>query len=71
MLIHHVLFLVVPILMIAMGICSLIWPRAIWWLFEGWKFEGAETSSFALAMTRVRGLLGIVMGTVFLVMVSR
>jgi hypothetical protein len=51
-----VVILIVPILMIIGGLCSLLWPRLMWWLSEGWKFKNIEPSGCALIATRIGGL---------------
>ncbi len=33
--------------MIVSGLCSLLLPRAIWFLSDGWKFKNAEPSGCA------------------------
>ena len=63
------LFVIVPIGVIASGVCSVIWPRWMWFLAEGWKFKNAEPSGCALVMTRLGGLFCIVGGTLFLLIV--
>jgi hypothetical protein len=62
--------LAMPILMIVMGLCSLIWPRAMWWLSEGWKFKNAEPSGCALVAMRVGGLLGLIAGIALLIILN-
>jgi hypothetical protein len=62
--------LAMPILMIVMGLCSLIWPRAMRWLSEGWKFKGAEPSGCALVATRVGGLIGLIVGIALLIILN-
>ena len=64
------IFLVVPIIMIVMSLCSLIWPRAMWWLSEGWKFKNVEPSGCALVATRVGGLIGLIVGIALLFIFS-
>jgi hypothetical protein len=63
----NALFLVVPILFIVVGLCSLFWPRMMWFLSEGWKYKNVEPSGCALVATRISGLLGLLLGIVFLI----
>jgi hypothetical protein len=58
--------LAIPIVMIFMSLCSLIWPRAMWWLSEGWKFRNAEPSGCTLVATRIGGLIGLIVGIALL-----
>ena len=39
---------------------AISWPRAAWYLREGWKFKGAEPSVWSLVMTRIGGLLSLI-----------
>ena len=63
------LFVIAPVIMIVSSFCALFWPRAMWFLSEGWKFKNVEPSGCALLATRIGGLFGIVFGTVFLLVV--
>jgi Family of unknown function (DUF6199) len=63
------LFVIVPIVMIVAGFCSMLWPRSMWFLSEGWKYKNAEPSGCALVATRIGGLFAIVFGSVFLLVV--
>ncbi len=51
---------------IVAGLCSISLPRMMWFLSEGWKFKNAEPSGCALVATRIGGLLGLIVGTVLL-----
>ena len=42
------------------GLLAIFWPRAAWYLREGWKFKGAEPSVWSLVMTRIGGLLSLI-----------
>ncbi|GIQ63329.1 hypothetical protein PACILC2_18970 [Paenibacillus cisolokensis] len=48
------LFLV-GMLMLIVGIINVLFPRAMWWLKDGWKFRDAEPSGLALTLGRVSG----------------
>lgn len=48
------LFLV-GMLMLIVGIINVLFPRAMWWLKDGWKFRDAEPSDLALTLGRVSG----------------
>jgi len=47
---------------IVIGIVNIIFPNAMWYLSEGWKYKNAEPSDAALIMTRVGGGFAIVIG---------
>jgi hypothetical protein len=64
------LSLVLPFITIVMSLCAIIWPRAIWWLSDGWKFKGVEPSGCALVATRVGGLIGLIVGTALLIILN-
>lgn len=56
------------LLMIAMaGICAILSPRAMWYWNVGCKFRDAQPSDAALAMTRLGGVLMVVMAIILLV----
>jgi len=56
-----------PLLCMIIGVCSIIWPRVMWYLSEGWKFKNVEPSDLALTMTRVGGVLMVILGIFLLV----
>jgi hypothetical protein len=62
--------LVLPFMMMVMSFCAIIWPRAMWWLSDGWKFKGVEPSGCALVATRVGGLIGLIVGTALLIILN-
>jgi hypothetical protein len=57
-----IIFIIFPIFFIVSGICSLFWPRTMWYLSEGWKFKDAQPSGCYLAVTRIGGLVLLIMG---------
>jgi hypothetical protein len=49
---------------------AIFWPRAAWYLQEGWKFKGAQPSTASLVMTRFGGGFGlIVIGLFFALLI--
>jgi hypothetical protein len=60
----NVLFVIVPILVVFFSICSLFWPRMMWFLAEGWKFKDAQPSGCYLVATRISGVVLLILGTV-------
>jgi hypothetical protein len=66
-LVVNAFFIIVPIFFIVSGICSLFWPRMMWFLAEGWKFKDAQPSGCYLVATRVGGLLILTVGIVWFV----
>ncbi len=64
-------FIVFPIfagLGLILGVIGLFFPKAIWWLREGWKFRDAEPSHTALIITRIGSLLATGMSVALLYM---
>ena len=59
------------VLLVVSGLLSVLAPRAMWYLKEGWKFKNAEPSPAYLALTRLAGLLGLVVGIVILIFLRR
>ncbi|PTX95184.1 hypothetical protein DB345_12920 [Spartobacteria bacterium LR76] len=51
-----------------LGVIGLFFPKAIWWLREGWKFRDAEPSNTALIITRIGSLLATGMAVALLYM---
>jgi hypothetical protein len=51
------------------SICSTFWPRAMWYLREGWKYKNVEPSDFALFLMRLRGVMGIIVSIAVIVSV--
>jgi hypothetical protein len=64
------MFYIVPPLMFLASLLAIFWPKAAWYLSEGWKFRGVEPSSLALVMTRIGGLFGCIFSVVFLAIVT-
>jgi hypothetical protein len=60
----NVLFIIVPFLLIFFGVCSLFWPRMMWFLAEGWKFKDAQPSGCYLVATRITGVVFLTLGIV-------
>jgi hypothetical protein len=54
------LLVIVPAFIVIVVLCSLVWPRAVWFLSEGWKFKNVEPSGFVLVAIRLGGVLGLV-----------
>jgi hypothetical protein len=66
----EILFYIVPIIIISSSVCSIIWPKTMWYLTKGWQYKNVEPSDAALMMTRVGGVVGVIGGIVFLVIAS-
>lgn len=56
--------------MIVAGVCSILWPRTMWYLGEGWKYKNVEPSDAALVIMRLGGVMGIIGAILFLIVVS-
>lgn len=63
-------FIIIPVLIIIASFCSILWPRAMWHLHEGWKYKNVEPSDAAIMMTRVGGVVEIIICIVILISFS-
>ena len=52
------------ILLLAVGVFNLVSPRTAWYLSYGWRFKNAEPSDTALVLSRVGGVIAIVLALV-------
>ena len=52
------------LLLIALGLVEVLYPRFFWWITVGWHFKNAEPSKIALVLWQISGTLGIVIGIV-------
>ncbi|WP_356948302.1 DUF6199 family natural product biosynthesis protein [Brevibacillus nitrificans] len=50
------------VLLIVHGLLSLISPRILWFLTEGWKFKDAEPSEAAVVFGRILGVFTLLVG---------
>ena len=53
------------IICLALGALNIFLPELGWYLNVGWKFRDAEPSDAALTMTRVGGIIAVIIGFVF------
>lgn len=60
------MFIIVPVIMIVGSIVSVLSPRTMWYLSEGWKYKNVEPSDTALVMMRIGGVLGVIFGIIFI-----
>ncbi|HEY2839858.1 MAG TPA: DUF6199 family natural product biosynthesis protein [Pirellulales bacterium] len=49
---------------------SVISPRTVWYLRYGWRYKNAEPSDLSLVVTRISGVLGIVLVAVVALLAS-
>ena len=63
------LIVLVPIIFIGSGICSLFWPGKMWFLAEGWKFKDVQPSGCYLVAIRAGGIVSLILGVVSFVIV--
>lgn len=54
------------VLVLIIGLFSAIFPRGVWQLSIGWLFRNAEPSDAALTMSRVGGIVLVILGLVAL-----
>ena len=45
------------VLLLVFSLVSVIAPRAIWFVREGWKFRDTEPSNMVLAVYRIKGIV--------------
>jgi len=50
------------LIFIILGIIGTFFPKVSWYISEGWKFKDAEPSTAALIITRVGGVISIMIG---------
>jgi len=55
------------LILIVFGLISAVSPQSAWYMSIGWKFRDAEPSDAALAMHRITGVIGVIMGIIFIV----
>lgn len=54
------------IFLIVVGVFNAAFPKATWYIGEGWKFKKAEPSEQALEMSRAAGIVAIIVGVIML-----
>ena len=59
------------LLIIIASVCSIIWPKTIWYLTEGWRYKNVEPSELALPMIQVGGIAGILWGLYAVIMIIK
>lgn len=52
----------IAILLMLFGLLALIWPRAAWYIGEGWQYSNVEPSSCLMISIRIGGLIFIGIG---------
>jgi hypothetical protein len=50
------------VIFIVIGILNIAFPTAGWYMRYGWQFKNAEPSDAALIMSRIGGVIAIVIG---------
>ena len=56
------------ILIAAFGLWGAISPQSVWYLNHGWRFKDAEPSDAALTITRMGGVLALLLAVGILFM---
>lgn len=59
--------IIFAIICLGIGALNIFCPELGWYLSEGWKFRDAEPSDFALTMTRIGGVISVIIGFIFFV----
>lgn len=55
-------------LLVVIGVVNIIFPSFAWYLKEGWKVDGdSEPSDAYLVLTRISGIIAIVIGLSLLI----
>jgi major membrane immunogen (membrane-anchored lipoprotein) len=54
------------IILLALGIWSAVSPRSSWYLSHGWKYKNAEPSDIAITITRIGGILLILISVILI-----
>lgn len=54
------------IILLAGGIWNMVSPKSSWYLSYGWRYKNAEPSDEALIITRVGGILAVIIAVIFL-----
>lgn len=55
------------IILIALGLTDILFPRILWYLGYGWRYKNAEPSDAALIFSRIGGFAVFVIGIVLLI----
>lgn len=58
----------VAILVASLGLWSTISPQSVWYLNHGWRYKDAEPSDAALVITRMGGVIALLLAAVILFM---
>ena len=56
----------VIILLLLIGIFNAVSPETAWYLSDGWKYKNAEPSEEALGVTRLGGIVALVLGVMMI-----
>ena len=57
----------IGLLLLALGLFNTLKPEVAWMLSDGWKFKNAEPSDAALGLTRVGGVIMILIGIIAII----
>lgn len=56
------------LILIALGIFHVVFPKVSWYLGYGWRYKNAEASDAALIFARIGGAVAILMGIIFMLL---
>ena len=56
----------IGLLLIIMGLFNLCRPEEMWYLSRGWQFKDAEPSAEAIQMTRLGGVVCLIIGVILM-----
>lgn len=58
--------ILIGLVVIVVGVISVISPETGWYLSHGWRYKDAEPSEAALFFARLGGVVGIIVGLIFM-----
>ena len=58
--------IIVAIIFIVIGLLSIFLPEIAWYITRGWQYKDVELSDFAIKMTRVCGVIAVILGIVII-----
>lgn len=56
----------VGLVLIIVGFVNVLSPKSGWYLSHGWRYKDAEPSEAALFFARLGGVVGIIVGLIFM-----
>ena len=63
-------YLVIGVMLILFGACMVAWPRRVWYVTRGWRYENPKEvrlSAAHMTWSRISGAVGVVIGVVLVI----